>query len=133
MIGRAAIVAALAACFSTPSLATEWINCSDAEGQASFDFLVGAMDVIAVVGLTITVGDKVWASDVAYGPGEPVAVGQAFETAEMILIDATDEAISTRIAELRLFKAEEGDAAPVYAGTLRIPGHGAWAVSCSGP
>jgi hypothetical protein len=131
MIGRAAVAVALAG-LATPSLATEWINCADAEGRASFDFLVGALDVIAVVGLTITVGDKVWASDVAYGPGEPVTVGQAFETADMILVDAMDEAVSTKIAELRLFKATEGDASPVYAGTLRIPGHGAWAVSCSG-
>jgi hypothetical protein len=132
VIRSVAIAAALTAFATTSSLATEWVNCSDAEGQASFDFLVGAVDVIAVVGLTITVGDKVWASDVAYGPGEPVIVGQAFETADMILIDAMDEAVSAKIAELRLFKASEGDAAAVYAGTLSIPGHGAWAVSCSG-
>ena len=39
---------------------------------------------------------------------------------------------TTRIAELRLFKAREGDAY-AYGGTLRIAGQGAWAVSCSGP
>ncbi len=43
-----------------------------------------------------------------------------------------DEAISTRIAELRLFKSTEGDVL-VYGGTLRIAGYGAWPVSCSGP
>lgn len=58
MILRAAIVVALAA-LATPSSATEWVNCGDAQGEASFDFLVGALDVISVVGLTISVGEKV--------------------------------------------------------------------------
>lgn len=131
MILRVAIVVALAT-LAAPSSATEWVNCGDAQGEASFDFLVGALDVISVVGLTITAGEKVWASDIAYGPGEPVAVGQAFEDAETIRIDAMDENLMTRVAELRLFKATEGNAAAAYGGTLRIPGHGAWAVSCSG-
>ncbi len=117
---------------ATPALATEWVNCAEASGAASFDFLAGTVDVLAIVGLNVSTGDRVWASDVAYGPGEPVAVGQAFETADMILIDAVDPGLTTRIAELRLFKATEADTS-VYAGTLRIPGHGAWAVSCTGP
>ena len=119
--------------FASPSMATEWINCSDAGGEASFDFLVGAVDVLSIVGVTISVGDKVWASDAAYGPGEPVAIGQAFETGDFILVDAMDPNVVNKIAELRLFKAAEGNAEPVYGGTLRIPGHGVWAVSCSGP
>lgn len=114
-----------------PVLATEWIACADAGGAASFDFLVGTLDVLAVSGLTITVGEEVWASDVAYGPGEPVVVGQAFEDAETIRIDAMDEAMLAKIAELRLFKAEAADGAPVYGGTLVLAGHGAWAVTCA--
>ncbi len=114
-----------------PACATEWIACADAGGAASFDFLVGALDVLAVTGLTITVGDEVWASDVAYGPGAPVAVGQAFADATSIRIDAMDAALSTKLAELRLFKAEAADGAPVYGGTLAIAGHGAWAVACT--
>lgn len=132
MIRRAAIAVALAT-LATPSMATEWVNCSDRDGQASFDMLLGALDVISIAGLTISVGDQVWASDVAYGPGDPVTVGQAFEDADTIMVDAMDENLTTKIAELRLFKTSEGDATPVFAGTLRIPGHGAWAVSCSGP
>ena len=56
-------------------------------------------------------------------------VGQGRDT---ILIDAVDENMAAKIAELRLFKATETDAM-VYGGTLRIPGYGAWAVSCTGP
>ena len=131
MIRLAAIALSLCG-LATPSLATEWINCASPDGGARFDFLVGTTDVLAVAGMTITVGDKVWATDPAYGPGDPVGVGQAFETDTMILIDAVDPGVTTKIAELRLFKATEVDAS-VYAGTLRIPGHGAWAVGCSGP
>ena len=116
--------------FASPALATEWLNCADADGAASMDLLLGTLDVAAVVGMTVSVGDQVWASHVEYGPGEPIAVGQAFETADMLLVDATDEAVSAKIAELRLFKASEADGLTIYSGTLRIPGHGAWAVSC---
>ena len=131
---RRAAIATLGLCgLATPSLATEWINCASPDGGASIDVLVGATDVLSVVGMTITVGAKVWATDPAYGPGEPVSLGQGFEDAETLRIDAVDPNVTTRIAELRLFKATEGDAALVYGGTLRIPGHGAWAVSCSGP
>lgn len=131
MIRLAAIALSLCG-LATPSLATEWINCASPDGGASFDILVGTTEVLFVAGMTITVGEKVWATDPAYGPGDPVSVGQAFETDTMMLVDAVDPAVTTKIAELRLFKATEADAA-VYAGTLRIPGHGAWGVSCSGP
>jgi hypothetical protein len=131
MIRLAAIAISLCG-LATPSLATEWVNCVASDGAATFDFLTGSLDVIAIVGLNISVGEQVWANSAAYGPGDPVAVGQAFENSEMILIDAVDEAMTAKIAELRLFKSTEGDAL-VYGGTLRIAGHGAWAVSCSGP
>jgi hypothetical protein len=118
---------------ATQSVATEWISCASPDGGASFDFLVGAMDVLAIVGVTVTAGEQVWASDAAYGPGDPLSIGQAFEDERMILVDAVDPNITTRIAELRLFKAEEAGFDPVLAGTLRIPGHGVWSVSCVGP
>ncbi|HEV7278043.1 MAG TPA: hypothetical protein VGN80_17315 [Devosiaceae bacterium] len=123
--------ALLLACLATPAQASMWINCSDAGGEASFDYLIGTVPALSIVALTVSVGELVWASDVAYGPGEPIAVGQAFEDEQMILIDALDPAMTERLASLRLFKAAEGDAPMVYAGTLHIPGHGAWAVSCA--
>ncbi len=132
MIRQAATAAALVCGLATPSLATEWVNCAAPDGAASFDYLAGTLDVLSIVGMTITVGEQVWATDPAYGPGDPVVVGQAFETPEMVLIDAVTPEIDSFIAELRLFKATESDAY-AYGGTLRIPGHGAWAVSCSGP
>lgn len=121
----------LLACLATPVQASMWINCSDSAGEASFDYLIGTVPALSIVALTVSVGEMVWASDVAYGPGEPIAVGQAFEDERMILIDALDPAMTERLASLRLFKAAEGEAPMVYAGTLYIPGHGAWAVSCA--
>jgi hypothetical protein len=132
MILRAAIVAIGLGGLCTPALATEWVNCVAPDGAATIDFLAGSVDVLAVVGLNISVGEQVWASSAAYGPGDPVVVGQAFEDAGTILIDAVDEAMTGKIAELRLFKASEADAI-AYGGTLRIAGHGVWPVSCTGP
>lgn len=132
MILRAAIVAFGLGGLATPALSTEWVNCVAPDGAATFDFLTGSVDFLSIAGLNISVGEQVWASSAAYGPGDPVAVGQAFEDADSIRIDAVDEAMSATIAQLRLFKATEGDAF-AYGGTLRIAGHGAWRVSCSGP
>jgi len=117
---------------TTPSLATEWVDCSDAAGAASFSYLAGSLDALSIVGLNISVGDKVWASDVVYGPGDPVVVGQAFETSDMVLVDAVTPDLASNVAQLRLFKASEGNSY-VHGGTLRIPGLGAWAVTCTGP
>ncbi len=127
----AAVMLSLGMLLASPAAATEWVSCASPGGEASFDYLAGTLDVLSVVGLNISVGEQVWASDVAYGPGDPVAVGQAFEDADTVRIDAVDEAVTTVIARLRLFKATTGDGAAVYGGTLDIPGHGAWPVSCS--
>ena len=126
----ASILAALA--LASPAAATEWLNCSDVSGAASIDLLQGTLDVAGIVGMTISTGDQVWASHVEYGPGDPVVVGQAFETATELVVDAMDEAVANKIAELRLFKTADEAGGTVYGGTLSIPGHGAWAVSCSG-
>jgi hypothetical protein len=118
---------------AVPAFATEWIECSDAEHQASFDFLVGTADVLSISGLTVAAGKKEWASQPVYGPGDLVRVGQAYEDAETLRVDAMDKDFASKIAELRLFKSSEGDGDVIYAGTLHVPGHGAWAVSCDGP
>lgn len=132
MMTRAAAALILFCGLATQSAATEWVNCAAPDGAASIEYLAGTLDVMSVSGLTISVGEKVWASDVAYGPGDPVAVGQAFETADAVYLDAMTPDMAAKIAELRLFKAGEGDSVAL-AGTLRLPGIGAYAVNCSGP
>ncbi len=71
---KAAIAVGLCG-LSTPTLATEWVNCVAPDGVATFDFLTGSLDVLSIVGLNVSTGDKVWANSAAYGPGEPIAVG----------------------------------------------------------
>lgn len=129
-IGAAALL--LAGLAAVPASATEWVSCASPGGEASFDYLVGTLEILVPVGLNVSVGEKVWASDVAYGPGDPIAVGQAFEDDETVQIDVMDDAMSTLVAQLRLFKAQEGDSDLIYSGTLRIPDFGAWTVICGG-
>ena len=129
---RVAAIAVLGALLASPALATEWVYCTHAGGEASFDYLAGdGTGILYIDAVTITAGERVWASDPANGPGDPVSIGQQFEDDASILVDAMG-ADFQKVAELRLFKASEGDMF-VYSGTLRIPGHGAWSVSCSGP
>ena len=126
MLRTLVFIAALAA---TPAFATEWEHCADAGGAASFDYLAGdGLGVLSISELTVSAGQKVWASDPANGPGDPVKVGQSFEDVHTISIDAMDKDF-VKIAELRLIKTAEGDS-QITAGTLRIVGQGAWAVSC---
>jgi hypothetical protein len=129
---RFLLAALVSACLAPQAAsATEWVSCAAPSGEASIDYLVGTLDVLVPVGLNVSVGEKVWASDVAYGPGDPIAVGQAFEDEATIRLDVLDGGMSTVVAELRLFKAQEGEGDPIYSGTLRIPGYGAWPVTCS--
>ena len=66
------------------------------------------------------------------GEGTLIVRGQAFEDDKTVLIDVMSEGMGAVVAELRVFKAMEGDAPTAMGGTLRIPGVGAWAVSCDG-
>ena len=121
------IVAALAA----PAAATESIACASDDRAASIDLLVGlGLDVVSIARATVEAGGKSWATD-ATG-AQKIAVGQAFEDAEKLIVDFTDEGLSKIVASLRLFKASEGEDF-VEGGTLRVAGLGAWAVTCSGP
>ncbi len=127
MLRATLVLAALAA--AGPAMATEWQHCADAGGAASFDYLAGeGLSYLQVSALTVTAGEKVWASDSANGPGDPVSIGQAFEDRDTIRIDAIDKDAQP-VARLRLFKASEGPSAAL-GGTLAITGLGAWAVSC---
>ena len=103
-----------------------------AEGDAaSANILVGMVDVLSIARAKVEAGGKKWATD-ADGRRRDLRVGQAFEDADKIVVDFTDDGVSSIIASLRLFKASEGDDY-VTGGTLRITGVGAWAVTCSGP
>lgn len=110
--------------------ATGSIECADAAGEASVSLTIGSLPVLSVVGATIEADGMRWSLD---GAGEgAIAVGQAFQEADAIRVDFTDPNVESVVAALRLFSAHEGRHSAM-AGTLRIAGRGAWALSCIGP
>jgi hypothetical protein len=111
--------------------ATEWMNCSGGPNGGSIDLLMGEMPVAAIASVNMEAGGKKWSTQKDKGV-MPIAVGQAFETADELKVDITDDALSEIVARLRIIKASEGDSFAA-GGTLHIPGVGAWAVSCEGP
>lgn len=126
---RLAAIGVLLIALAVPAKATEWLNCSDGD-KSSFNVLLGNMNVIAVDTIEVEAAGKKWST--RGGDAALITKGQAFETADQIYIDATDEKVDVVVAQLRLFKASEGEDY-VSAGTLRVAGVGAWAVTCSGP
>jgi hypothetical protein len=124
--GLLAVVVVLG--LAAPAGATEWIICTSGDGAATASVLVGMVDVLSISRAHIEAGDKTWATD-ADGAAR-IRIGQAFEDSDNILVDFTDDQVSTIVASLRLFKATEGDN-DVVGGILKVPGVGAWSVGCS--
>ncbi len=108
--------------------ATETMVCTSADDGPKVSMLMGMNDVVSIVSASIEHGGKTWATDAA--GALKIIVGQAFESETQLVVDFTDEALSTKVAELRLVKAgEEGMFAA--GGTIRLPGTGVWAANCS--
>ena len=125
-------LAAVLACgmlAAAPAGATEWIYCNDVDAVVDVGFLLGSVGAFMPAGATMRYKTMHWTTNEAYGDGALMTVGQGFGDDGMLVVDLYDEAVDAKIAELRLWKAEEGEDV-VNAGTLRILGQGAWAVSC---
>jgi hypothetical protein len=126
----AALAALVLIAGAAPASATGTVECDDVDGGASLLLTVGSLPVLSVVHMEFTAGHNTWSTgdngDVA------ISVGQAFRDGERWLIDATDPNIEGVVAEIRLNGASEGGDMAL-AGTLRIPGSGAFAVTCIGP
>ncbi len=114
---------------AVPAGATEWVYCSDVDAVAEVGFLVGTVDAFMPAGATMRYRTMHWTTSEAYSDGAIMSVGQGFGDDTMLVVDLFDEAVDARIAELRLWKAQEGEEV-VNAGTLRILGQGVWAVNC---
>lgn len=136
MIRLSAAAVLILAGLALPAQATEWMDCGDAEKTVSIRMLLGAMDVIAINTVEIEAVGKTWSTTGANGATR-ITIGQAFETADQMWIDVTDENVGQIIARLRLFKASDDteglENSYAAAGTLSLPGQGVWAISCSGP
>ncbi|MCO6390404.1 hypothetical protein GTW25_05105 [Aliihoeflea aestuarii] len=93
------------------------------------DLTIGSLPVLSVIAGGISIGER----SLSIGGAEnAVIVGQAFREDNRISVDFTDPNVERIVAELRLFEAlEERDHA--MAGTLRVIGQGAYALTCVGP
>lgn len=130
---KTALAVLFLAGLASPAAATEWIHCSDADGEVEIGLLVAHHEVLSPIGATLRgPALRQWTSDPAYGDGPAITVGQAFGNDEMMLVDLLDGDFNLSVASLRIFKAEEGTDF-VQGGTLVIDGVGAWAVACEGP
>ena len=114
---------------TTPASATEWVYCSDVDSVAEIGFLLGTVDAFMPAGATMRHETRHWTTNEAYGDGAVMTVGQGYGDDTMLMVDLFDEAVDAKIAELRLWKAQEGEEV-VNAGTLHILGQGVWAVNC---
>lgn len=123
------MLAALAASLSTPALATQGMLCSAPDDAARISLSLGSAGGLGFAGASMAADGRAWVTDPAYGEGEIFTFGQGMADADGMRIDFFDDIVNERVAELRLFRAEEGDDY-VLAGTLRIIGTGAWAVVC---
>ena len=74
---KRALAAALLVCTAWPAQATGEISCGG-EG-VGVDLLVGSLDVLSIARAVITIRDRTWSSTPDSWPGQPIAVGQAFE------------------------------------------------------
>ncbi len=119
---------AILASLATPALATEWTICGSADGQASISALVGTFGLGAATDFKVNVGDRLWST--TEGVGTEIHRGQAFADDSTMLIDVVAEDYTTIVAMLRVFRTLDEEGVPVYGGTLKVPGHGAWVVSC---
>lgn len=128
---RAVLASALLfALAAGPASATASIGCASADDEASFDLAIGNLPILAVVGAFVRAGDRTFST--LEDEGELVLSGQAFGDGQSMRVDLTDSNVERVVAEIRLWQAMEGDDYAL-AGTLRVPGVGAWPVTCVGP
>ena len=113
-----------------PAAATASISCVAPDGGASIELALGNVQGLAVVGALIEAGGKTLS--MGREGAATVSVSQAFAGEDAIRIDFVDPNAVAVAAEIRLFRAAEG-ADSILAGTLRLPGSGAWPLVCTGP
>jgi hypothetical protein len=119
------LLATALASLSFPSVAGEGLMCFG-EGINVHLPMAGGIG-LSPLGAVIDVNGDVWSTDAAQGT--EIRVSEAFSGNHRIEIDFADPEYQQVVGELRLFWTEE-ESDPVYGGTLKIVGKGAWAVYC---
>lgn len=101
------------------------------EQDVAVALTIGSLPVLSVVSANISTPGGTLAIG-AEAADNAIVPGQAFREDGRLMIDFTDPNIERVVVELRLFEALEGHEYAM-AGTLRVPGEGAYALTCAGP
>jgi hypothetical protein len=81
------------------------------------------------LGATIKVAEKTWTMEEGAPGTIQILPAQAASVDDRLYLDFMDGESAAILVEIRLFWAEE-ETDPIYGGTLRIAGAGAWPISC---
>jgi hypothetical protein len=79
----------------------------------------------------IDAGGKFYSSLSIDEGAAPIAIRQSFEDGDTFRIDLTDDSYADAIIRIRLFRAEEGDAMPVYVGYVHVVGDDVYPITCT--
>lgn len=129
-----ALVAAVTVlAMSAPAMATEWIDCSDANGEVQLGVLAGGLDFAQFSRAHLKIGDDWWSTDPSLEPGsKALAIAESYFDWKLLSVSVADENLETILAEIQVIIASN-DAGEAKGGVMLVPGKGAWVVSCDGP
>ncbi len=118
---------------AAPASAAGTISCHsvDAEPAATVEVTVGQLPAMVPVSVWVKIGDREW-NTLDGGDGDTLALMQAFDFGQGLLIDLADPNVERVLFHIRLFREEEARDLAV-AGTLGAVGIGAFALVCQGP
>jgi hypothetical protein len=129
MIRTLALGLALAISAATGAHATGGIYCDGArDGTVGAFLTVGRTPGFAVVGARITVPGNAFDLNAIDGAA-PMVLAQGAILGDLIAADFTDPNAERVVASLRIVRSAEGNDVAA-AGTLHLPGVGAWPVVC---
>lgn len=128
MLKLIALATTFLALSAAPSLASFGLMCSGPEG-VTVSIPLGAGPGLTPLGAEIRAMDKTWTTEAGVAGTIAIMTAQSAALDSRLYLDFTDPNYEGVLAELRLFRAQDEDE-PVYGGTLRLAGHGAWPIAC---
>ena len=117
---------------STGGYATEWMDCGDPKDEVNLSLLLGGLDFTQISGTTLRVGEEQWSDNPAFGPGQPLRLGDYYFDWKMLYATVVDENAENVLAEIRVVVLES-DNDIVKGGVMSVPGKGLYVIACEGP
>jgi hypothetical protein len=124
-----ALTTALLALSTAPAFASFGLMCEGPDGITA-NVPLGAGVGLTPLGAEVKAAGQTWTTEAGVANTTQILPAQSAAVDNRLYLDFSDTDVATMLVEIRLFWAEE-DTDPVYGGTLRIAGQGAWPISCS--